>query len=56
MSGVEGYMYPNEITLYWSVLIRSYPYITGLWRRVHPRVAGVVLPCRGETHITGWRC
>jgi Ni/Fe-hydrogenase subunit HybB-like protein len=30
MSGVEGYMYPNEITLYWSVLIVLYPYITGL--------------------------
>ena len=30
MSGVEGYIYPNEITLYWSVLIVLYPYITGL--------------------------
>ena len=30
MSGVEGYMYPNEVTLYWSVLIVLYPYITGL--------------------------
>jgi len=30
--GVEGYMYPNEITLYWSVLIVLYPYITGWWR------------------------
>ena len=30
MTGVEGYMYPNEITLYWSVLIVLYPYITGL--------------------------
>ncbi len=30
MSGVEGYMYPNEINLYWSVLIVLYPYITGL--------------------------
>ncbi len=30
MSGVEGYMYPNEITPYWSVLIVLYPYITGL--------------------------
>ncbi|MFP5210555.1 MAG: NrfD/PsrC family molybdoenzyme membrane anchor subunit [Acidobacteriota bacterium] len=30
MSGVEGYMYPNEITLFWSVLIVLYPYITGL--------------------------
>jgi len=29
-AGVEGYMYPNEITLYWSVLIVLYPYITGL--------------------------
>jgi Ni/Fe-hydrogenase subunit HybB-like protein len=30
MNGVEGYMYPNEVTLYWSVLIVLYPYITGL--------------------------
>ena len=30
MSGVEGYMYPNEVMLYWSVLIVLYPYITGL--------------------------
>lgn len=30
MSGVEGYMYPNEVTLVWSVLIVLYPYITGL--------------------------
>lgn len=30
MGGVEGYMYPNEINLYWSVLIVLYPYITGL--------------------------
>ena len=30
MTGVEGYMYPNEITLHWSVLIVLYPYITGL--------------------------
>jgi len=30
MSGVEGYMYPNEITLFWSVLIVLYPFITGL--------------------------
>ena len=30
MPGVEGYMYPNEIELQWSVLIVLYPYITGL--------------------------
>ncbi len=30
MNGVDGYMYPNEISLYWSVLIVLYPYITGL--------------------------
>ena len=30
MSGVEGFMYPNEVALYWSVLIVLYPYITGL--------------------------
>jgi Ni/Fe-hydrogenase subunit HybB-like protein len=27
---MTGYMYPNEITLYWSVLIVLYPFITGL--------------------------
>jgi Ni/Fe-hydrogenase subunit HybB-like protein len=27
---MSGYMYPNEATLYWSVLIVLYPYITGL--------------------------
>ena len=30
MPGVEGFMYPNEVSLYWSVLIVLYPYITGL--------------------------
>ena len=30
MNGVEGFMYPNEITLEWSVLIVLYPFITGL--------------------------
>ncbi len=30
MPGVDGFMYPNEISLYWSVLIVLYPYITGL--------------------------
>src|SRR5512140_3600305 len=27
---VEGFMYPNEVDLQWSVLIVLYPYITGL--------------------------
>ena len=27
---MSGFMYPNEITLHWSVLIVLYPYITGL--------------------------
>src|ERR1035441_3590653 len=30
MNGVEGFMYPNEVTLEWSVLIVLYPFITGL--------------------------
>ena len=30
MNGVEGFMYPNEIELQWSVLIVLYPFITGL--------------------------
>ena len=28
--GVEGFMYPNEVELQWSVLIVLYPFITGL--------------------------
>src|SRR5664280_748078 len=30
MSGIEGFMYPNEVALQWSVLIVLYPFITGL--------------------------
>src|ERR1017187_6556498 len=30
MNGVQGFMYPNEYGLIWSVLIVLYPYITGL--------------------------
>jgi len=30
LQGVEGYMYPNEMELQWSILIVLYPYITGL--------------------------
>jgi len=30
MNGVEGFMYPNEVGLQWSVLIVLYPFITGL--------------------------
>jgi Ni/Fe-hydrogenase subunit HybB-like protein len=30
MSGVEGFIYPNELELQWSVLIVLYPFITGL--------------------------
>ena len=30
MPGVEGFMYPNEVELQWSILIVLYPYITGL--------------------------
>jgi Ni/Fe-hydrogenase subunit HybB-like protein len=30
LHGVEGYMYPNELELQWSVLIVLYPFITGL--------------------------
>ena len=29
-SGVEGFMYPNEVELQWSILIVLYPFITGL--------------------------
>ena len=30
MDGVQGFIYPNEAELQWSVLIVLYPYITGL--------------------------
>ena len=30
MHGVEGFMYPNEVGLQWSILIVLYPFITGL--------------------------
>src|SRR5512134_4185562 len=30
MPPVEGFLYPNEIELQWSVLIVLYPFITGL--------------------------
>jgi Ni/Fe-hydrogenase subunit HybB-like protein len=30
MEGVQGFMYPNEMELQWSVLIVLYPFITGL--------------------------
>jgi predicted membrane protein len=30
LSKVDGYIYPNEIELNWSILIVLYPYITGL--------------------------
>ncbi|MGA7416176.1 MAG: NrfD/PsrC family molybdoenzyme membrane anchor subunit [Bryobacteraceae bacterium] len=29
-TGVEGFMYPNEMQLQWSILIVLYPFITGL--------------------------
>src|SRR5512144_607121 len=30
MDGVQGFIYPNELELQWSVLIVLYPFITGL--------------------------
>ncbi len=30
MHGVEGFIYPNEVELQWSILIVLYPFITGL--------------------------
>jgi Ni/Fe-hydrogenase subunit HybB-like protein len=30
MPGVDGFIYPNEVELQWSVLIVIYPYLTGL--------------------------
>ena len=30
VKAVEGFMYPNEVELQWSILIVLYPYITGL--------------------------
>ena len=30
LAGVDGFMYPNEVELQWSILIVLYPYLTGL--------------------------
>src|SRR6187401_3737565 len=30
MPGVQGFIYPNEIELQWTILIVLYPFITGL--------------------------
>jgi Ni/Fe-hydrogenase subunit HybB-like protein len=30
MEGIQGFMYPNEMELQWSILIVLYPFITGL--------------------------
>jgi predicted membrane protein len=30
IQGVDGFMYPNEVELQWSILIVLYPYLTGL--------------------------
>jgi Ni/Fe-hydrogenase subunit HybB-like protein len=30
MDGIQGFMYPNEMELQWSILIVLYPFITGL--------------------------
>jgi Ni/Fe-hydrogenase subunit HybB-like protein len=30
LKGVEGFMYPNEVELQWSILIVIYPFVTGL--------------------------
>src|SRR6185436_17399734 len=30
ISHVQGYMYPNEVELQWSILVVLYPFITGL--------------------------
>ena len=30
MPGVDGFIYPNEVELQWSVLIVLYPFLTGL--------------------------
>src|SRR6476659_11413273 len=30
MTGVEGFIYPNEVELQWSILIVLYPFLTGL--------------------------
>src|SRR3954469_16302100 len=30
LQSVQGYMYPNEVELQWSILIVLYPYLTGL--------------------------
>ena len=49
LHGVEGFIYPNEIELQWSVLIVLYPFITGpRGRRLHPGLARARLQRRGR--------
>ena len=47
LHGVEGFMYPNEMELQWSVLIVLYPFLTGL-------VAGAFILPRWR-RSSGWR-
>jgi predicted membrane protein len=45
MNGVEGFMYPNEIALQWSVLIVLVPVYHGIGGgSVHSGVAGTCVP------------
>src|ERR1019366_2326106 len=46
VNGVQGFMYPNEVELQWSILIVLYPFITGL-------VAGafIVAPLPLQLHL-----
>ena len=57
MNGVEGYMYPNEVNLIWSVLIVLYPYITGLVAGAFILASLVrVFNVEAVRRRTGWRC
>jgi predicted membrane protein len=53
MQGVEGFMYPNEVELQWSVLIVLYPFLTGSGGgRIHSGFAGACVQRRSrEAHL-----
>ena len=46
MAGVQGFIYPNEVELQWSVLIVLHPFITGLVAGAFILVARACSTCR----------
>ena len=53
MTGIDGFMYPNEVELQWSVLIVLVPVYHGTGsRRFYSGIAGTCIPGgSGEAHL-----